>query len=48
LRESQAEDAIVAPAEGSDKATTALSKATDEAANENFDAHLEDNFDSIN
>jgi hypothetical protein len=45
--ESQAEDAIVAPAEGSDKATIALSKATDEAANENFDAHLEDNFDGI-
>jgi hypothetical protein len=47
LRESQAEDTIVAPAEGSDKATIALSKAIDEAANENFDAHLEDNFDGI-
>ena len=47
MRESQAEDAIVAPAKGSEEATIALSKATDEAANESFDAHLEDNFDGI-
>jgi hypothetical protein len=43
LRESQAEDVIVAPAEGSEEATI----ATNEAANESFDAHLEDNFDGI-
>jgi hypothetical protein len=43
LRESQAEDVIVAPAKGSEEATI----ATNEAANESFDAHLEDNFDGI-
>jgi hypothetical protein len=43
LRESQAEDVIVAPAEGSEEATI----ATNEAANKSFDAHLEDNFNGI-
>jgi hypothetical protein len=47
LRKLQAKDAIVAPAEGSNKATTASSKATNGAANKNFNAHLEDNFDGI-
>jgi len=55
LRESQAEDAIVPPAEGSGKATITSSKTADEnaneaaneAASESFDAHLEDNFDGI-
>jgi hypothetical protein len=47
LRESQAEDAIVAPAEGSEGATAALSEAADEATDEGFNAHLEDGFDGI-
>jgi hypothetical protein len=42
LRESQAEDTIVAPAEGS-KAATAAKGAIDEG----FDAHLEDDFEGI-
>jgi hypothetical protein len=48
LHELQAKDAIIAPAKGSNKAITALSKATNKAANKNFDAHLENNFNSIN
>jgi hypothetical protein len=48
LRESQPEDAIVAPAEGSEQATLApSSEAADDAVNEAFDAHLEDNYDGI-
>ncbi|KAF7449964.1 hypothetical protein A1F94_013213 [Pyrenophora tritici-repentis] len=48
LRESQAKDAIVAPAEGSEEATAALSKAADEATDKGFDAHLKDSFENIN
>ncbi|EFQ89361.1 hypothetical protein PTT_14415 [Pyrenophora teres f. teres 0-1] len=48
LRESQPEDAIVAPAEGSEQATLApSSEAADDAVDEAFDAHLEDNYDGI-
>ena len=47
MRESQAEDAIFAPAEGSEEATAALSEAADEATDEGFDAHLEDSFNGI-
>jgi hypothetical protein len=43
LCELQAEDAIFAPAKGSEEATI----ATNEAANESFDAHLEYNFAGI-
>jgi hypothetical protein len=47
LRESQAEDAIVAPIEGSKAATAASSAAAKTAMDERFDAHLEDDFKSI-
>jgi hypothetical protein len=43
-----AEEAIVAPAESSEKATAASSKAADEATDEGFDAHLQDSVDGIN
>jgi hypothetical protein len=47
-RESQAEDAIIAPEEGSEEATVASSQdAPEELADKGFDAHLEDNFDGI-
>jgi hypothetical protein len=42
LRESHAEDAIVAPAEGSEAATAAKG-----AVDEGFDTHLEDDFEGI-
>jgi len=42
LRESQAEDAIVAPAEGSEAATAAKG-----AIDEGFDTHLENEFEGI-
>jgi hypothetical protein len=47
LRESQAEDTIIAPIEGSEAATAALSAAAKTAMDEGFDAHLEDDFKSI-
>jgi hypothetical protein len=48
LRESQPEDAIVAPAEGSEQATLApSSEAADDAVDKAFDAYLEDNYDGI-
>ena len=47
LRESQAEDAIVAPIEGSEAATAASSAAAKTAMDEGFDAHLEDDFKGI-
>jgi hypothetical protein len=51
LRESQPEDSIVAPTEGSEQATVASSEAALEAEDdetfEAFDAHLEDSFDGL-
>jgi hypothetical protein len=48
LRESQAEDAIIAPEEGSEEATVASSQdAPEELADKGFDVHLEDNFNGI-
>jgi hypothetical protein len=44
FRESQAEDAIVAPAEGSKAASLATAKKT---MDKGFDAHLEDGFEGI-
>jgi hypothetical protein len=43
LRKSQAKDAIVAPAKGSEAAT-----ATKGAVDKGFDTHLKDNFEGIN
>jgi hypothetical protein len=48
LQESQAEDAIIAPEEGSKEATVASSQdAPKELVDKGFDVHLEDNFDGI-
>jgi hypothetical protein len=47
LRESQAEETIIAPIEGSEAATAALSAAAKTAMDEGFDAHLEDDFKGI-
>jgi hypothetical protein len=47
LHELQAEDAIIAPIEGSKAATAALSEAAKTAMDKGFDAHLEDNFKGI-
>jgi hypothetical protein len=46
LRESQAEEAIVAPAEGSERATVASSEAADDRGG-GFEAEYEDNYDGI-
>jgi hypothetical protein len=48
LRESQGEDAIVAPTEGSEEATAASLTAANEPTDEAFDARLEGDFDGIN
>ena len=52
MRESQPEDSIVAPTEGSEQATVASSDAAleaedDEDDDEVFDAHLEHNFNGF-
>jgi hypothetical protein len=48
LRASQAEDAIIAPKEGSEEATVASSQdAPEELADKGFNVHLKDNFDGI-
>jgi hypothetical protein len=46
LRELQAEEAIVAPAKGSECATVALSEAADNRGG-GFEAEYEDNYDGI-
>ena len=50
VQQSRAEEAIVAPAEGSEYATTAASEAAEDKEvkeSEAFDAHLMDNYDGI-
>jgi hypothetical protein len=51
LQESRTEDSIVAPAEGSEHATAAASKAPnddkEDKETEAFDAYLMDEYDSI-
>jgi hypothetical protein len=51
LRESQPEDSIVAPTEGSEQATVASSEAALEAEDDEafkaFNAHLKDNFNGL-
>jgi hypothetical protein len=50
IRESRAEDSVVAPPEGSEHATAAASEATKDNEDEEieaFDAHLMDKYDGI-
>ena len=47
MLELQAENTIVAPTEGSEQATIALSTAADEPIAEALDEELKDNFDGI-